>query len=199
MMDSTKEMKRRERRGRRETGQRGLTFFSALQSIRIFARCEDFAGQANGCSQKVETQRDWHDRARNSKETKAEKLGVEKCSCRTSSERISHTAADRFDEKNAEIAEDAEKLASGVVPCSLRSQRSLRFNSFIESMIGRTTHVSAGRRAQSFFCPQCFCLFLFWLRLGRAKLSAFLPFFACSRLKCPETQIRPPMDTDERR
>ena len=41
------------------------------------------------------------------------------------------------------------------------SQHSLRFNSFVESMIGSTTHVFAGRRGQSFFCPQFFCLFLF--------------------------------------
>jgi hypothetical protein len=34
-----------------------------------------------------------------------EKLGTEKCSCRTGSERMSRTAADRFNERNAEIAE----------------------------------------------------------------------------------------------
>jgi hypothetical protein len=56
------------------------------------------------------------------------------------------------------------------------SQRSLRFNSFIESMIGCTTHVFAGRRAQSFFCPNVSASFLFWLRLGRARISLFQSF-----------------------
>ena len=43
-------------------------------------------------------------------------MGAERCSCRASSERISRTAAGRFDERNAEIAEDAEQWAGDVVP-----------------------------------------------------------------------------------
>ena len=43
-------------------------------------------------------------------------MRAERCSCRASRESVSRKAAGQFDERNAEIAEDAEKLAGDVVP-----------------------------------------------------------------------------------
>ena len=101
--------------------------------------------------------------------------GQKKYSCGASSECMRSSAV--ISKRNR-----AEKIFSGSVKLlakKIEAQRSLRtqrkrqrrhiffsassalsaFQSFVESMIGWTTHAFAGRRARSFFCPQFFCLF----------------------------------------
>ena len=137
---------------------------------------KDFSGKQAAVANSWKCRRLGATAAATKKEIKAEK-----CSCRTSSGRMSHRAPDRFDERNAKIAEDAEKI--GQRRRTLFSASSALSAFQIESMIGSTTHVFAGRRAQSFFCPQFFCLFSFLVRLGSliaardcCKISAFRVF-----------------------
>src|SRR5262249_4363178 len=57
----------------------------------------------------------------------------------------------------AESAENAEKMPNDVLCSSLRSQRPLRFNSSVESIVDCTIHAFAGHRTGTFFCPPFFC------------------------------------------
>ena len=56
-----------------------------------------------------------------------------------------------------------EKIARDAVRSSLRPPRSLRFNSFVESIIGSTTHAFAGAPGRSFSAPDFSASISFWL------------------------------------
>jgi len=79
-----------------------------------------------------------------------------------------------------------EKMPKDVLCSSLRSQRPLRFNSFLESISGCTTHAFAARPGRNIFLSPIFLSFFVLVAARPRQVLCVSTVLGYSHLNCPE-------------